>query len=220
MARADNSKFHGSLRTHHVGIHHRAERLGERIWLVNARQEHAAATRQQLVDAGLRMAERAGLVGMTVNLVVEEAGVAKGTFFHHFGDRARFLVTIHREFHDRLFAGITGVVDGMPFGPDRLLTGVAAYLDGCLGQRGIRALLLEARAEPAMADEIAERDKRAMRLTVPDFEAMGWPDPADGAALWNGFVVEAALLELAAGERRPAVRAALARFLPGSPVPR
>lgn len=192
-------------------------RLGEKIRVVNVRQEHAAATREQLVDAGLRTAERTGLAGMTVNLVVEDAGVAKGTFFHHFGDRARFLVTIHREFHDRLFAGILGVVDGMPFGRERLLAGVDAYLDGCLGHHGIRALLLEARAEPAIADEIAERDKRAVQLTMPDFEAMGWPDPADGAALWNGLVVEAALLELAAGERRHAVRAALARFLPGSP---
>ena len=42
---------------------------------------------------------------------------------------------------------------------------------------------------------------------------LGWPHPAEAAALWNGLVVEAALLELAAGQRRAAIRMALARFL-------
>lgn len=181
---------------------------------MSIRQEHAAATRRQLVDAGLRMAERAGLMGMTVNRIVADAGVAKGTFFHHFGDRTQFLVAIHRDFHDRLFAEITEVMEGLPYGRIRLLTGVNAYLDDCLRHRGIRALLLEARAEPAIADEIAVRTKQAVQLTTPDFEAMGWAHPAEGATMWNGLVVEAALLELAAGERQPNVRSALSLFLP------
>ncbi|HVV21963.1 MAG TPA: TetR/AcrR family transcriptional regulator [Pseudonocardiaceae bacterium] len=180
---------------------------------MNTRQAHAAATREQLVDAGLRMAERTGLTGLSVNAIVEAAGVAKGTFFHHFGDRSRFLVAIHEQFHDRLFADITAAVAGMPVGRDRLLAAADAYLDGCLHHRGIRALLLEARAEPAIGDAIAARNEQAVAVTTPDFAAIGWEHPAEGAALWNGLVVEAALLELAAGQRKPAVRAALARFL-------
>jgi AcrR family transcriptional regulator len=180
---------------------------------VTARQERAAATRQRIVDAGLRLAEKTGLAGLSVNLIVEEAGVAKGTFFHHFGDRAGFLVALHREFHDRLFTEIAQAVGGMPPSRDRLLTAAAAYLDGCLRHRGIRALLLEARAEPLIAGAIAERNRQASQLITPDFAAMGWAHPADGAALWNGLVVEAALLELAVGRRRPAVRDALAQFL-------
>lgn len=185
---------------------------------MSIRQEHAAATREQLVSAGLRMAERTGLMGMSVNRIVEEAGVAKGTFFHHFGDRARFLVAIHREFHDRLFGEIVQVIDGMSPGRHRLLTGVDAYLDGCLRHRGIRALLLEARAEPLVADEIAARNKQWVQLITPDFEAMGWANAAEGAALWNGLVIEAALSELGTGERQPAIRSALARFLPYQPT--
>jgi AcrR family transcriptional regulator len=178
------------------------------------RQDRAAATRRHLIDSGLELAEQTGLAGMSVNLIVEKAGVAKGTFFHHFGDRARFLVALHREFHDRLFAEITDAVGGMPPGRDRLLAAAAAYLDACLRRRGIRALLLEARAEPLIANAIAQRNQQAVRLLTPDFAAIGWADPADGAALWTALVVEAALLELAAGERRPATRNALARFLP------
>jgi hypothetical protein len=102
----------------------------------------------------------------------------------------------------------------MPAGRDRLLAAAAAYLDGCLRHRGIRALLLEARAEPLIASAIAQRNRQAIRLIKADFTAIGWADSADGAALWNALVVEAALLELADGERRPATRSALAQFLP------
>jgi AcrR family transcriptional regulator len=42
------------------------------------RQQRAAATREQLIAAGLSLAERTGLSGMSVNQIVAEAGVAKG----------------------------------------------------------------------------------------------------------------------------------------------
>ncbi len=181
---------------------------------MSTRKDRAAATREHLIDAGLRLAEHTGLAGMSVNLIVDKAGVAKGTFFHHFADRAGFLVAVHREFHDRLFAEITEAVADLPPGRDRLLAAAGAYLDGCLRHRGIRALLLEARAEPLVARAIAERNQQATQLITPDFTVMGWAHPARGAALWNGLVVEAALLELATGQRDPATRDALAQFLP------
>jgi len=40
---------------------------------------------------------------------------------------------------------------------------------------------------------------------------------AEAAALWNGLVVEAALLELAAGKGCPPIRIALVQFFPPSP---
>lgn len=182
---------------------------------MNQRQAAAAATREQIVAAGLRLAERTGLTGMNINAIVDAAGVAKGTFFHHFGDRSGFLVAIHREFHNRLFADINGAITQLPRGKERLLAGAHAYLDGCLRHRGVRALLLEARAEPAIAEAIAQRNRLVIELTEPDFAALGWTHPADAAALWSGLVVEAALLELALGAAKPATRAALSQFLPG-----
>lgn len=181
---------------------------------MSLRAERAAGTREQLLDAGLRLAERGGLGGMSVNLIVAEAGVAKGTFFHHFGDRSAFLLALHRAFHDRLFAEILQLVRGIAPGRERLLVIANTYLDECLRHRGVRALLLEMRAEPVVAAEIATRNEQVSRLMSPDFAALGWSHPRDGAALWNGLVVEAALLEHAAGRRRTAIRNALAQFLP------
>ena len=79
-----------------------------------------ARTRESLINAGLRLAERTGLAGLSVNLIVGEAGVAKGTFFHHFGDRASYLLALHREFHERLAVQVQAAIDGMPPGRDRL----------------------------------------------------------------------------------------------------
>jgi AcrR family transcriptional regulator len=141
--------------------------------------------------------------------------VAKGTFFHHFTDRAGFLLALHREFHDRLFGEITEAIKDLAPGRDRLVRAAGAYLDGCLRNRGVRALLLEARAEPLIGQAVLARNEQASQLIRADFAAMRWPHPLESGRRWNGLVVEAALVELQAGRRRPAVRAALSQFLAG-----
>src|ERR1700739_881131 len=173
------------------------------------RKEAMAKTRQALIDAGLRLADRTGLAGLSVNLIVQEAGVAKGTFFHHFGDRASYLLALHREFHERLAAQVQAAIDGMPPGRDRLTAVANTYLDGCLRDRGVRALLLEARAEPAIPDEITHRNHTSAELCQADFVALRRPHPYESAQLWVGMVAEATLIEHQAAKALPGLRAAL-----------
>jgi TetR/AcrR family transcriptional regulator, transcriptional repressor for nem operon len=177
------------------------------------RKEAMARTRESLIDAGLRLAERTGLAGLSVNLIVQEAGVAKGTFFHHFGDRASYLLALHREFHDRLTSQIQQAIDGMPAGRRRLIAVATTYLDGCLRDRGVRALLLEARAEPAVTDEIARRNHASAQLCEADFVALKRPHPYESAQLWIGMVAEAALIEYQSAKALPGLREAIERFL-------
>jgi TetR/AcrR family transcriptional regulator, transcriptional repressor for nem operon len=178
-----------------------------------SRQEAAERTRRTLIDAGLRLTEQTGLAGLSVNRLVEEAGVAKGTFFHHFGDRAGYLTALHRDFHDRLMAEILAAIDGIPPGPERLLKAAHTYLDACLRDRGVRSLLLEARAERPVAEEVQARNAAAAELCEPDFEAMGWPHPLRCGRLWVAMCAEGAIVELEAAGRERATRAALARFV-------
>ncbi len=180
---------------------------------LTGRQAAAAETRAKLIDAGLRLAERTGLTGLSANLVVEEAGVSKGSFFHHFGDRASYLLALHREFHDRVAEQIAEVSTALPPGRERLLAGSATYLDYCLEQRGIRALLLEARAEPAVAQEISHRNATFATVCSEDFQALGRRQPLHSAHLWVAMTAEAALLELQDRSQSAAVREALAEFL-------
>jgi TetR/AcrR family transcriptional regulator, transcriptional repressor for nem operon len=177
------------------------------------RQASAIRTREILIETGLRLAERTSLAGLSINLLVEEAGVAKGTFFHHFGDRPAYLLALHRAFHSRIFAEIFDTIDGMEPGADRVLAASRTYLDACLRDRGVRALLLEARAERTIAEEIRFRNKATADYFKTDFQAMNMPHPYESALLWIGLVVEAALIELDTGGRQPALRAAIAGFL-------
>ena len=169
--------------------------------------------RAALLDAGLRVAERTGLGWLTLDQVVAEAKVAKGSLLHHFRDRAGYLLALHRRFHDRLVEDIRKASDGLRPGRERLLGDAVGYLDACLKHRGVRALLLEARAEPQIAAEVLARNAQIARRVEPDVRALGWPDPAESARLWVAMVAEAALVEFAAGGRRAAVRRALEHFL-------
>jgi TetR/AcrR family transcriptional regulator, transcriptional repressor for nem operon len=179
---------------------------------IRKRQAAAAQTRQRLIDAGLRLAEQTGLIGLSVNLLVEEAGVSKGSFFHHFGDRASYVIALHREFHDRLFTQIQEATADLEPGADRLDTIARTYLDTCLEHRGVRALLLEARADPQIAEEIAARNSASAAQVVDDLKVLGWPDPKQTARLWVGLVAEAALLEHASSRRDHKLRRALAQL--------
>ncbi|MFN6549756.1 TetR/AcrR family transcriptional regulator [Mycolicibacterium septicum] len=178
-----------------------------------SRKEAAARTRDGLIAAGLQLAEQTGLTGLSIDLIVKHAGVAKGTFFHHFGDRASYLLALHREFHERLAAQLQAAVAGLPPGRDRLITGATTWLDGCLRDRGVRALLLEARAEPAVTDEIRHRNHANAELCQSDFTALGRPHPYESAQLWVGIVAEAALIEHQAAKALPAVRESLEQFV-------
>ncbi|HEV7774244.1 MAG TPA: TetR/AcrR family transcriptional regulator [Conexibacter sp.] len=180
----------------------------------------ALPTRHRLLDAGVAVAERDGLAGMSVNRVVAEAGVAKGTFYVHFADRDAFVDALHERFYGRVDEAVAAATHGAEPGPDRLLRGAAAYLDACLADRGVKALLLEARADGAIPGHASAREERFAQLSAPGFRAMGWRDARVAARLFVRMISEGAILELEAGRRLPAVRRSLARFLGVEPPPR
>ena len=174
-------------------------------------------TRDALLDAGVAVAERDGLAGMSVNRVVAEAGFAKGTFYVHFADRDAFVDALHERFYGRVDAAVAAAVSDAAPGADGLLRGAAAYLDTCLADRGVKALLLEARADGAIPGRASAREERFAQLSVPGFRAMGWREPRVAARMFVRMISEGAILELEAGRRLPAVRRTLARFLGAAP---
>ncbi|WP_405181093.1 TetR/AcrR family transcriptional regulator [Nocardia sp. NBC_01377] len=181
----------------------------------NTRQAAKARTRALLLDAGYALAETTGLDGLSVNVLVEAAGVSKGTFFHHFGDRATYLVALHRSFHDELFDRVQRAVTASAPGRDRLAIVSRTYLDGCLRHRGVRALILEARALLPIQDEVIRRNQSNVEFLTPDFVAMGWPRPRAAARLWIAANAECALIELEDTRAHPEARAAVLDLLGG-----
>ncbi|WP_067723484.1 TetR/AcrR family transcriptional regulator [Nocardia yamanashiensis] len=173
----------------------------------------AARTRDMLIDTGFHLAETTPLKKLSANVVVAAAGVSKGTFFHHFPTRADYLVALHDSFHDLLEREILTAVAAMAPAADRLITGSHTYLDVCLRNRGVRALLAEARAEPDVAASVQARSERTAELCVTDFRVLGATHPRESARLWVRLVAEVALQEVTAGGPDPSLRAALGEFV-------
>ncbi|HLZ58053.1 MAG TPA: TetR/AcrR family transcriptional regulator [Ktedonosporobacter sp.] len=168
-------------------------------------------TRQLLINAGLDLASNVSLNRISIDAVVNKAGVAKGTFYVHFHDRAAFLVALHVQFHEQVLSRILEATEGLPHGAKRLRLGTETYLNECLQQRAIKAILLEARSEPSIASEVQRRNATFAALERDDFAALGWSDPATAARLFVALGAEVALIELETGQNE-AARQTLWRF--------
>lgn len=173
----------------------------------------ALQTREALLDSGAALAEEHGLAGVSVNMVVARAGVAKGTFYVHFSGRAAFIDAMHARFHTRVETAVAEAIAGLPPGAERLYRGSEAYLDVSLANRGVKALSLEARSDPAVQGSMEARRERLTAAGVADIEAMGWEDAEAAAQLLAAMTREISALEFDAGRRLPAPRRALKRFL-------
>lgn len=175
-------------------------------------------TRTNLLDAGLRLAQTTSLAKLSVNQIVREAGVAKGTFYVHFPDRDSYLVALHGRFHETLNESIATATDRMPYGRSNLQTGISAYLDGCLQKRELKALLVEARVDPAIQTAVQERNQSYYAAIAQNLAAMGWSNALIAARLLVTMVAEAALIEMEKGETDTAVRQTLWQFLRTHPT--
>lgn len=149
---------------------------------------------------------------ISVNAIVAEAGMAKGSFYQHWPSRADYVRALHARFHDQLEASIAAAMADLPPGRDRLEAGMAAYLDGCLAEPATKALLVQSRTETGLSDLVAARNESAARLMLPDLEALGWTSPEPIAALLVAAIAEVALMELAAGHPDDALRRGLLRL--------
>jgi TetR/AcrR family transcriptional repressor of nem operon len=170
-------------------------------------------TKVRLMDAAVELAEEGGFGQLSINEVVGRAGVGKGTFYVHFADRSAMLVAVHRRFYDEVITAIANSVVGHKLGVDRLIAGATVYLDACLQGRAVKALLVEARSDPALAVAMGERDQEFATLAEPNFAALNVRESMYAARLFVGLAAAAALVELESGERLDGVRIALADYV-------
>ena len=117
--------------------------------------------RNALLDAGQRLLGSADLARISVNSIVAEAGMAKGSFYQHWPSRAEYVRALHARFHDELEESIAAAMADLPPGRDRLEAGMNAYLDGCLAEPATKALLVQSRTEAGLSDLVAARNESA-----------------------------------------------------------
>jgi AcrR family transcriptional regulator len=146
-------------------------------------------------------------------MVVARAGVAKGTFYVHFKDRAEFVDAMHARFHTRVAAAIAEATAAMPPGGRRLFCVAQTYLDVSLQNRGAKALSLEIGSDPVSRASMEDRRTQLARTGISDFEALGWDDAEAAAQLLAAMIREVAAQEFDAGHALPASRRSLWWFL-------
>ena len=159
-----------------------------------------------LLDAGAILAGEGGLASMTVDAVVNRAGTGKGTFYRHFPDQSSFLAALHETFLSGLRAVVTDAASQRPPGPQRLQEILMAYLDGCLGQRGLKAFLAEARVVPNIEDRVELAQREFADLLAADLKAMAVRHPGAVARLTVAMAYETAIAEQASGRRERTLR--------------
>lgn len=147
------------------------------------------------------VAEQRGLTGLNVAAVAEQAGVAKGTFYLYFKDRETFVDALHQFFYSQVNQAVADAVDGLSPGRELLLAAIDAYLDVCLANRAVKALVFETRAQGELTTTMEQREEIFSQLAQPSLRAMGMADPPVSARLFVAMTSEAALIEMEAGHR-------------------
>jgi TetR/AcrR family transcriptional repressor of nem operon len=159
-----------------------------------------------LLEAGAMLADDGGLASMTVDAVVNQAGTGKGTFYRHFPDQSSFLAALHERFLAGLRATVTDAASRLAPGSERLQRVLCAYLDGCLGQRGLKAFLTEARVVPNIEARVDLALREFADLLAADLKSMSISHPGAVARLTVAMAYEVAMAEQASGHRERTLR--------------
>jgi TetR/AcrR family transcriptional regulator, transcriptional repressor for nem operon len=170
-------------------------------------------TREALLKAGEIVAERDGLSGLSVGAVVDQAGVAKGTFYLYFDDRESFIDALHRRFYSQVGEAVSRSVVALPPGRELLLAAIEAYLDVCLANRAVKALVFETRAQGTLTTTMEDREALFAKLAQPSMRAIGMTPAHISARLIVALTSEAALIEMEAGRKVAGARKSIRTLL-------
>lgn len=163
-------------------------------------------TKDALLRAGEIVAERDGLAGLSVAAVARQAGVAKGTFYLYFFDRDAFIDALHERFYDQVRVAVSRAIAGLAPGRDLLIAAIEAYLDVCLANRAVKALVFETRAQGNLTTTMEDRVAPLAKLAEASMRALGMTPASISARLIVALTSEAALIEMETGRKVPAAR--------------
>jgi AcrR family transcriptional regulator len=170
-------------------------------------------TREALLEAGEVVAEREGLSGLSVAAVTDRAGVAKGTFYVYFDDRESFIDALHQRFYSQVTQAISHAVADLPAGRELLLAAIEAYLDVCLANRAVKALVFETRTQGTLTTTMEDREALFAQLAEPSMRVIGMTPARISARLIVALTSEAALIEMEAGRKVPGARKTIRTML-------
>lgn len=87
-----------------------------------------ARTRQQLIEAALRIYAHKGVGELALNELAEEAGVSNGTVYNYFRTREEVMEAVGVTLAEALSRQVTAVSVGVSHGAERMAIGVRTFL--------------------------------------------------------------------------------------------
>lgn len=173
------------------------------------RRRDGAATRERLLQAGLRLYSTVGFLQTTTPALAQAAGVAEGTIYRHFASKEHLLNEVFRQAQRwalDLLKSLEG--DRLRRAPERLALVGRSLVDTAAAEPAMIRMLLATDHDPFL-DEQSQAARRDVAEGLVQLVAMGKsdgqirPGPADlWAAIWLtivGYAVE----RVAAGDWTP-----------------
>ncbi len=149
-------------------------KLNERARRSNA--DRTAATRAALVAAGEELFGTRGYAEVSIDAIVQQAGVTRGALYHHFSDKRDLFRAVVEKTESDIMPRI-GKAFAEAEGPwDVLVRGSEQFLDICLEDRFQRIVLIDAAAVlgPVEQQEIGDRYGTALlRATLTGLIEIG-----------------------------------------------
>lgn len=128
---------------------------------MSTRDERAGATRDTLIRVARELFGAHGYASVGTELIVERAGVTRGSLYHHFDGKRELLRAVYERLEAEVVADLAGMIGTSPTGDllDALYAGLRGFLDICTGREFIQIALLDAPTVLGWAQwrEIAER---------------------------------------------------------------
>lgn len=113
---------------------------------IAAKQDDAGSLRRErmravLVEASLKLFARQGVDATTIDEIVTVAGVAKGTFYNYFNDRAEVARAVGSAIRHDLDAAVTQLNEGIDDPAERIARGVRLFMANVVSNRDKAAML-------------------------------------------------------------------------------
>jgi AcrR family transcriptional regulator len=185
---------------------------------------HEEATRQRIIEAGLRAFQQHGFHAATIQDIVRESGLSVGAIYSYFSGKDELLVVCCDVAMQQELARLADVIGPAPTVRDKLRIGVAFWFDFAITRPDEATFIVQAFAaaptQPAIRQMLLRRRERLnavgqmlLREGIARGELPAWLDVdamAGGfSALLDGillqFVEEAETFRRAPAERRATV---------------
>ncbi len=108
--------------------------------------ERSADTTRALLTSARALFGKRGYAAVSLNDIVDRAGVTKGAVYHHFRDKRALLKAVVAELEAELANEIRTVIEDIDDPVDQLQAGCQVFLDECLDPIPRRIVLLDAPA--------------------------------------------------------------------------